>query len=78
MVHAACWYVALVFAITHLSNIVVSVRSFFLFFFFNVVKVEQSMIPACPSLMCSFNRGSSEGTYSSKKLFVYVFYFLFV
>ena len=41
MVHAACWYAALVFAITHLSNIVVSVRSFFLFFFFNVVSVEQ-------------------------------------
>ena len=41
MVHAACWYAALVFAITHLSNIVVSVHSFFLFFFFNVVSVEQ-------------------------------------
>ena len=25
-----------------------------------------SMIPACPSLMCSFNRGNTEGTNSSK------------
>ena len=25
------------------------------------------MIPACPSLMCFFNRGDTEGTNSSKK-----------
>ena len=26
------------------------------------------MIPACPSFMCSFNRGNIEGTNSSKKI----------
>ena len=37
------------------------------------------MIPACPSLMCSFNMGDIEGTYSLKicVMFVYVC-FLFV
>ena len=38
--------------------------------------MEWSMIPVCPSLMCFFNRGSTEGTNSSKILclmFVYVF-----
>ena len=32
------------------------------------------MIPACPSLMCSFNRGSIEGTNSENLclMFVYV------
>ena len=29
---------------------------------------EWSTIPACPSLMCSFNRGDTEGTNSSKIL----------
>ena len=28
---------------------------------------EWSTIPACPSLMCFFNRGNTEGTNSSKK-----------
>ena len=34
------------------------------------------MIPACPSLMCFFNRGNTEGTNSLKILclvFLYVF-----
>ena len=29
-------------------------------------KLEWSTIPACPSLMCCFNRGNIEGTNSSK------------
>ena len=63
---------ALVFAIMHLYNFlkfhIVSVHSFFIFFF-NLVSInetEWSTIPACPSLMCSFNRGNTEGTKSSK------------
>ena len=38
--------------------------------------MEWSMIPMCPSLMCFFNRGDTEGTNSLKILclmFVYVF-----
>ena len=37
------------------------------------------MIPACPSLMCFFNRGDTEGTNSSKILcpmFVYVLFYV--
>ena len=39
--------------------------------------MEWSMIPACPSLTCFFNRGDAEGTNSSKNLcpmFVYVLF----
>ena len=57
---------ALVFAIMHLYNFlkfcIVSVHSFFIFFF-NLVLInyiEWLIIPACPSLMCSFNRGNTE------------------
>ena len=38
---------------------------------------EWSTIPACPSLMCFFNKGDTEGTNSSKILcpmFVYVLF----
>ena len=38
---------------------------------------EWSTIPACPSLMCFFNRGDTEGINSSKMLcsmFVYVLF----
>ena len=59
---------------------------FFIYGFFFVVVVfqsgidkstEWSTIPACPSLMCFFNRGHTEGTNSLKNLclmFVYVFH----
>ena len=50
-----------------------SVYSLFIFLF-NLVQInymEWSMIPACPSLMHSFNRGNIEGT-SMCLLFVYV------
>ena len=56
-----------------------SVRSFFIFFF-NLVSInytEWSIIPARPSLMCSFNRGNIEGNNSSKivsDVYVYMFY----
>ena len=45
-------------------------------FSFNLVLInytEWSMIPACPSLMCSFNRGYIEGTnFKNLCLIVYV------
>ena len=72
VVCAACCHMTLVFAIMHLYNILkfymVSVHSSFIFFF-NLILInltEWSTIPACPSLMCSFNRGNIEGTNSSK------------
>ena len=40
---------------------------------------EWSAIPACPSLMCFFNRGDTEGTNSSNILcpmFVYVLFYV--
>ena len=52
----------LVFAVMHLYNIL----EFFI--------ASVHTIPACPSLMCFFNRGDTEGTNSSKILcpmFVY-------
>ena len=66
---------ALVFAVMHLYNIF----KFFIAICFlksGIDKLtELSMIPVCPSLMCFFNRGNTEETNSSKKLwltFVYV------
>ena len=38
---------------------------------------EWSTIPACPSLVCFFNRGGTEGTNSSKILFSMFVYVLF-
>ena len=73
----------LVFAIMHLYNIlefcIVSVHSFFILFLKSGVdkSTEWSTIPACPILMCFFNRGDTEGTNSSKILcpmFVYVLF----
>ena len=63
----------LVFAVMHLYNIleffIASVHSFFNFILFLKSGIDKStewsMIPllACPSLMCFFNRGDSEGTH---------------
>ena len=75
----------LVFAIMHLYNIleffIASVHSFFYFFLKSVIdkSTEWSTIPACPSLMCFFNRGDTEGTNSSNILcpmFVYVLFYV--
>ena len=76
----------LVFAVIHLYNIlelsIASVHSFFI----HLKKksgidksTEWSTIPACPSLMCFFNRGDTERTNSSKMLcpmFVYVLFYV--
>ena len=62
----------LVFAVMHLYNIleffIASVHSFFYTFLKSGIDklTEWSTIPACPSLMCFFNRGDTEETNSSK------------
>ena len=61
--------------ITFFKFDIVSVHSFFIFFF-NMVSInemEWSTIPACPSLMCSFNRGNIEGTNSENLCLVFVY-----
>ena len=58
----------LVFAVMHLYNIleffIASVHSFFYTFLKSGIdeSMEWSTIPACPSLMCFFNRDDTEGT----------------
>ena len=79
----------LVFAVMHLYNILefffvfvfASVHSFIILFFKSGIdeSMEWSTIPACPSLMCFFNRGDTEGTNYSKSLcpmFVYVLFYV--
>ena len=77
---------ALVFAVMHLYNILIfllllSIPFFLILFFKSGIdkSTEWSTIPACPSLMCFFNRGDTEGTNSSKILcpmFVYVLFYV--
>ena len=67
---------------------VASVHSFFLFFLYIYIlfkkpgtdkSTEWSTILACPSRMCFFNRGDTEGTNSSKilcSMFVYVLFYV--
>ena len=80
VVCAACCHMTLVFAVMHLYNIleffIASVHSFFILFV-NLVSTEWSTIPACPILMCFFNRGDTEGTNSSKILCLMIVYVLF-
>ena len=75
----------LAFAVMHLNNIfeffTASVHSHFYTFLKSGIdnSTEWSTIPACPSLMCFFNRGDTEGTNSSKNLclmFVYVLFYV--
>ena len=73
----------LVFAVMHLYNslefFIASVHSSFILFFKSGIdkSTEWSTIPACPSLMCFFNRGDTEGTNSSKVLCLMSVYVLF-
>ena len=75
----------LVFAVMHLYNILKNFIASVHFFFYTFLKsgidksTEWSTIRACPSLMCFFNRGDTEGTNSSKILcpmFVYVLFYV--
>ena len=75
----------LVFAVMHLYNILefflLLLSIPFLYFLKSGIdkSPEWSTIPACPSLMCFFNRGDTEGTNSSKILcpmFVYVLFYV--
>ena len=81
MQHAAIWrwYLLLCIYVIFFSIIIASVHSFFILFSKSGIdkSTEWSTIPACPSLMCFFNRGDTEGTNSSKILcakFVYVLF----
>ena len=75
----------LVFAVMHLYNILeflllLLLLSFpFLYFLKSGIdkSTDWSTIPACPSLMCFFNRGDTEGTYSSKIVCPFFLYVLF-
>ena len=62
---------ALVFVVMHLYNNFFLLLLFIPTFFLKSgidKSMEWSMIPACPSLTCFFNRGDTEGTYSQKIL----------
>ena len=66
------WHLRVCIYITFFNiRLCLSIPLCFLLFFFNLVSknlTEWSTIPACPSLMCSFNRGNVEGTNSSSFL----------
>ena len=70
MVCAACCHITLVFAIIHLYDVfyfgTVSAHAFFRLLFNAALinEMEPSTIPVCPSLICLFNRGSTERTNS--------------
>ena len=62
---------------------IASVHSFFFIYFKKKIGIDKSTewstIPACPSRMCFFDTGDTEGTNSSKILclmFVYVLFYV--
>ena len=77
MLHVAIWnwYMLLCIYTPFLKKkLTASVHPFFCLYIYTFFKscfdksTEWSTIPACPSLMCFFNRGYTEGTNSSKLL----------
>ena len=79
--HAAIchWYLLLCIYIK--KNVLLLSILYFNFFVKSGIdkSTEWSTIPACPSLMCFFNRGDTEGTNSSKILcwmFAYVLFYV--
>ena len=78
------WYLLLciyiIFLFLFFIFVIAPAHSFFILFFFKSdidKSTEWSTIPARPSLMCFFNRGDTEGTYSSKFCVQCFVYFLF-
>ena len=77
---------ALIFTGLHLYDFflyiyIAFVHSFSILFFKSGIDIltEWSTIPACPSLVCFFNRGDTEETNSSKilcQVFVYVLFYV--
>ena len=68
VVCAACCLVTLVFAVMHLYSVLEFFCCFCLFLFYTFLEsgiggsTEWSAMPACPGLVCFFNRGGTEGT----------------
>ena len=82
----SCFYTVHVISILHCTSLFVGIcicfpPLFYTFFLKSGIdkSTEWSMIPACPSLMCFFNRGDTAGTKSSKircSMFVYVLFYV--
>ena len=75
----------LVFAVMHLYSVLEFFCCFCLFLFYTFLEsgiggsTEWSAMPACPGLVCFFNRGDAGGTGSSRVLclmFVYVLFYV--
>ena len=67
---------ALVFAVIHLHNIFNFSLLLSVPFLYCFKSMEGSTIPECPSHMCFFNRGNTEGTNSLKimcLMFIYIY-----
>ena len=72
-------YFALVFDLVEMSSKCGGDVLTITMIFVHYVSTEWSTIPACPSLMCFFNRGDTEGTNFLKMLcsmFVYVLFYI--
>ena len=80
--HAAIWHWYLLLCIYIIfQNFLLLLSIPFLYFLKSGIdkSTEWSTIPACPSLMCFFNRSDTEGTNSSKilcQMFVYVSFYV--
>ena len=82
MQHAAIWHWYLllcIYVILFLLIFIASVHFFLILFFKSGIdtSTEWSTIPACPRLMCFFNRGITKETNSLKILCLMFVYFLF-
>ena len=84
MQHAAIrhWYLLLCINVIFFNFLVLlSIPFFYILLLKSGIEksTEWSTIPACPSLVCLFNRGDTEGTISSKilcSMFVYVLFYV--
>ena len=74
------WVFAVMHVYIYIFFIIASVHSFFILFKKSGIdkSMEWPTIPACPSLMCFFNRGNTERINSSENLCLMFVYFLFM